>query len=258
MSKLRDRLERAASGPARPLGFSAGSRDVIPALTIIASFTKPTGKSLKAAIDAGAEFILVDGASAVKSPPKTGDVPWGAFVEVLQEEDFAALREAGCDFLVVTPGETSIGLLNDDSIAFLVFVPADTDERRLRGIDRLQFMGSFISDVERSENLTVRQALEYAAAASHLTGHLLARVSLSWGAGAMEQLRDMGFGGVVVTVKDARQATEIADLREAVMAVPSQPRRRRSRASARLPQSQGGTTAPPPDDGDDDDDFDDE
>ena len=257
MSKLRDRLERAASGPARPLGFSAGSRDVIPALTIIASFTKPTGKSVKAAVDAGAEFILVDGASAVKSPPKTGDAHWGATVDGLSDSDLAKLREAGCDFLFVSLGGTPVGLLNDESIDYFGIVPAETDERRLRAIERLPFEGSLI-EVEPGESLTIEQAIEYAAAASRLTGHLLARASLSWGAGEMEQLRDMGFGGVVVDVKDARQAANVADLREAVMAVPSQPRRRRSRASARLPQSQGGTTAPPPDDGDDDDDFDDE
>jgi len=256
VSKLRDRLERAASGPARPLGFSAGSREVTPALAIIASFAKPTGKSVKAAVDAGAEFILVNGASAVKSPPKTGDAQWGATVDGLADSDLATLREAGCDFLFVSLGETPVGLLNDESIDYFGIVPVETDERRLRAIERLPFEGSVI-DAATDGSLTVGQAVEYAAAASRLTGHLLARVSLSWGAGEMEQLRDMGFGGVVVTVKDARQAAEIADLREAVMAVPSQPRRRRSRTSARLPQSQGGTTAPPPDDGDDDD-FDDE
>ena len=74
----------------------------------------------------------------------------------------------------------------------------------------------------------------------------------------MEQLRDMGFGGVIVEVADARQAAKVADLREAIMGVPAQSRRRRGRASARVPQMVDGAAAPPPDEGDDDDDFDDE
>ena len=245
-----------ASGPTRPLGFSAGSRERIPALTLIASMAKPTEKAAQAAVDAGAEFILVDGTAAAKSAPKTGDAPWGAVVDGLTDDNLSALREAGCDFLFVALGKTPVGLLNDETLAYFGIVPADMDERRLRAIERLPFDGSVI-EAETGGSLTIGEAIDYAAAASRLTGHILARASLSWGAGEMEQLRDMGFGGVVVEVKDARQAAKVADLREAIMAVPSQPRRRRSRASARLPQSQGGTSAPAPDDGDDDD-FDDE
>ena len=261
MSKLQDRLERAASGPSRPLGFSFGNRESLPPLVIVTRVTSGTLKTAenaqKGAVKGGAEFILVDGAAAAKSPPKTGDTPWGARVDGLTEKELGALREAGCDFLFVSLGETPVRLLNDESLGYFGVVPADLDERRLRAIERLPFEGNVV-EAETGDSLTVGLALEYAAAASRLSGHLLARVSLSWGTGEMEQLRDMGFGGVIVEVADARQAAKVADLREAIMGVPAQSRRRRGRASARVPQMVDGAAAPPPDEGDDDDDFDDE
>ena len=257
MSKLQDRLERAASGPSRPLGFSFGNRESLPPLVIVTRVTSGTLKTAenaqKGAVKGGAEFILVDGAAAAKSPPKTGDTPWGARVDGLTEKELGALREAGCDFLFVSLGETPVRLLNDESLGYFGVVPADLDERRLRAIERLPFEGNVV-EAETGDSLTIGLALEYAAAASRLSGHLLARVSLSWGAGEMEQLRDMGFGGVIVEVADARQAAKVADLREAIMGVPAQSRRRRGRATARVPQMADGAAAPPPDEGDDDDD----
>ena len=217
--------------------------------------TKPTDKAIQAAVDAGAEFLLIDGGNAAKTAPKTGVIPWGATVDGLSESDLAALGDAGCDFLMVALGKTPLGLLNDESVAYFGVVPTDLDERRLRAIERLPFEGSLI-EMETSDSLTVDDAIEFAAAAGRLSGHLLARASLTWGTGEMEQLRDMGFGGVVVDVKDARQAARVADIRDAILAVPSQSRRRRSRSAARLPQSQAAESAPPPDI--DDDDFDDE
>ena len=257
MSKLQERLERVASGPSRPLGFSFGNRESLPPLVIVTRVTSGTLKTAenaqKAAVKGGSEFILVDGAAAAKSPPKTGDTPWGARVDSLTEKELGALREAGCDFLFVSLGDTPVRLLNDESLGYFGVVPADLDERRLRAIERLPFEGNVV-EAEAGDSLTIGLALEYAAAASRLSGHLLARASLSWGVGEMEQLRDMGFGGVVVEVADARQAAKIADLREAIMAVPAQSRRRRGRATARVPQMVDSATPPPPDDGDDDDD----
>ena len=255
MSKLHERLERAASGPARPLGFSAGSREQIPPLAIIASIAKPTKATVEAAIKAGAEFVLIPAGATPKAPPGIGSTPWGARTEALTEKAHTGLREAGCDFLFVLAGDTPLRLLNDDSIGYYGIVPADTDERRLRALERLPFEGNVI-EADAGKDLTVGQAVEVAAAASRLAGPLLTRASVDWGAGEMEQLRDLGFVAVVVEIADARAAARIAGLREAILAVPSQSRRRRGRASATVPTVSDGTAAPPPDEGDDDDDFD--
>lgn len=252
MSTLHERLERAASGPVRPLGFSAGSRERIPALAIIASIVKPTKATVEAAIKAGAEFVVIPAGATPKAPPGIGSTPWGARADALTEKAHTALCEAGCDFLFVSAGDTPLRLLNDDSIGYYGIVPADTDERRLRALERLPFEGNVI-EADAGDDLTVGQAVEVVAAASRLAGPLLTRASVDWGAGEMEQLRDLGFVAVVVEVADARAAARIAGLREAILAVPSQSRRRRSRASATVPTVSEGAAAPPPDEGDDDD-----
>ena len=174
MSKLHERLERAASGPVRPLGFSAGSRERIPVLAIIASIAKPTQKSVEAAIKAGAEFVLVPVGATPKAPLGIGSTPWGARTEALTEKAHSALREAGCDFLFVVAGDTPLRLLNDDSIGYYGIVPADTDERRLRALERLPFEGNVI-EADAGKDLTVGQAVEVAAAASRLAGPLLTK-----------------------------------------------------------------------------------
>ena len=252
MSKLHERLERAASGPVRPLGFSAGSRERIPALAIIASIAKPTQKSVEAAVKAGAEFVLVPAGTTPKAPPGIGSTPWGARAEMLTEKAHTELREAGCDFLFVQTGDTPLRLLNDDSIGYYGIVPADTDERRLRALERLPFEGNVI-EADTGKDLTVGQAVEVSAAASRLAGPLLTTASVDWGSGEMEQLRDLGFVAVVVEVGDARGAARIADLREAILSVPLQSKRRRGRTAATVPTVSDGAAAPPPDEGDDDD-----
>ena len=154
MSKLQERLERVASGPSRPLGFSFGNRESLPPLVIVTRVTSGTLKTAentqKAAVKGGSEFILVDGAAAAKSPPKTGDTPWGARVDSLTEKELGALREAGCDFLFVSLGDTPVRLLNDESLGYFGVVPADLDERRLRAIDRLPFEGNVMSRPRRA------------------------------------------------------------------------------------------------------------
>ena len=173
MSKLQERLERVASGPSRPLGFSFGNRESLPPLVIVTRVTSGTAKAVETATKAGSEFILVDGAAAAKSAPKTGDTPWGARVDGLTEKELGALREAGCDFLFVSLGDTPVRLLNDESLGYFGVVPADLDERRLRAIERLPFEGNVV-EAEAGDSLTVGLALEYAAAASRLSGYLLA------------------------------------------------------------------------------------
>ncbi len=254
MSKLWDRLERAASAPSRPLGFSLGNRETLAPLALVAHLKNSTAKAANAAIKAGAEFVLIDGPSAVKSPPSLGDTPWGARVDGLADTEISTLREAGCDFLFVSLGGTPVRLLSDESLGSFSVVPADLDDRRLRAIERLPFEGSVI-EADIGDTLTVSQAVDYAAAASRLSGHLLAWSSLSWGAEEMAQLRDMGFGGVVCAIGDAREALKIANVRDAIRAVPAPFRRRRDRAVARVPQLGSASAVP---DSDDDDDFDDE
>ncbi len=230
-------------------------------MTIVASFARPTQKAVQAAVSAGAEFILHADNGARKPPPGAGDTPWGARVDTLTDEAQEALREAGCDFLFVSLAATPLRLLNDDSIGYFgrvpATLPANLEERHLRAMERLPFEGAVV-EADAGEVLTVGQAIEYAAAIERLAGPVLARASLSWGAGEMEQLRDMGFGGVVVDIADAAAAARIAEIRDAILAIPAQTRRRRGRAQARVPQTQNAAPSAPPDGGDDDDDVDDD
>ena len=259
MSKLLERLERAASGPARPFGFSPVSRVRIPALVIIASVTDAKKATVEAAVSAGAEFVIVSGGAATNGkglpPAGTGSTPWGVQLESLTEDLLATLKESGCDFVVLTVGGTPIRLLNDESMDYFSVVPIGSEDQWLRAVDDLPFEGNLVVMAAEAD-LSLGQALSLAAVAGRLSGELIVPASLGWGAGELESLREMGFGAVTVEVKNGADAKKLADLHEAALNLPSQNSRRRGRPQARVPQATN--TAPSAADDDDDDDGDDD
>ena len=257
MSKLLDRLERAASGPARPFGFGTAARERIPALVIIASVTDAKKATVESAVSAGAEFVIVSGGAATNGkglpPAGIGSTPWGVQVESLTEDLLATLKESGCDFVVLTVGGTPIRLLNDESMDYFSVVPVGSEDQWLRAVDDLPFEGSLVEMAVA--DLSLGQALSLAAVAGRLSGELIVPASLEWSAGELESLREMGFGAVTVEVKNGADAKKLAALHEAALNLPPQSSRRRGRPQARVPQA---TNATPPAADDDDDDGDDD
>ena len=260
MSKLLDRLERAASGPARPVGFGRAVRERIPALVIIASVTDAKKATVEAAVSAGAEFVILNGKAVGNGkgvpPVGIGSTPWGVRLESLSEEVLAKLKESGCDFVVLTVGGTPIRLLNDESMDYFSIVPVGSEEQWLRAVDDLPFEGNLV-EMAADGDLTLTQALGLAAVAGRLSGELIVGASPEWGAGELESLREMGFGAVMVEVKTAADAEKLAALREAALNLPSQSARRRGRPQARVPQAANSVASAPDDDDDGDDDDDD-
>ena len=258
MSKLLDRLERAASGPARPFGFGTAARERIPALVIIASVTDAKKATVEAAVSAGAEFVIVSGGAATNGkglpPAGIGSTPWGVRVESLTEDLLANLKEPGCDFVVLPVGGTPIRLLNDESMDYFSVVPVGSEDQWLRAVDDLPFEGSLV-EMATETDLSLGHALSLAAVAGRLSGELIVPASLEWGAGELESLREMGFGAVMVEVKNGADVKKLAALHEAALNLPPQSSRRRGRPQARVPQA---TNAAPPAADDDDDDGDDD
>ena len=104
--------------------------------------------------------------------------------------------------------------------------------------------------------------LEYSAVATGLGQNLLAPASKTWGQDELEQLRDAGFAGIVISVGTAAEAEALAGVKKAIEQIPSRTRRKDDRPRARVPQLnvspevQPGPPEEPEYDPDDDDDED--
>ena len=265
MSKLADRLQRVSEGTPQPLGFAPAARQerALP-LVLIAYVTKPGDKVTAAAVENGAEFVIVpfeaSGRGKPRSPAGIGEAPWGVRAGELSEAAHGRLKEAGCDFVVVDTGDTPARLLADEDMAAVAAVPTGAEDRLLRAVDGLPCEAVLV-DAEPSESLTLRAMIDYSAVATGLGQTLLAPAAAGWGREEFEQLRDVGFAGIVVSVRSVDEARALAGVREAIEQMPNRSRRRDERPRARVPQlsvrPEAGPAEPDfdPDDDDDDDDY---
>ena len=261
MSKLIDRLHHASEGTTQPLGFGAVAQKRVPVLALVAHLTNPTKKLTSGAIGNGAEFILVPVAergALPKTLPPAGveETPWGVKMTDLTEKQHATLKEAGCDFVVIPVEGTPVRLLNDEAIGFVVTVPATTEDRWLRAIDQLP-LEVVVVDAAPASELTLKLLLDYTVVSSRVGQHLLATASLDWGEGEVEQLRELGFSGLLVEIANDADLEKLKALRDAILALPARSRRRDERTRARLPQVEGPgpqqREVEEPDEDDDDD-----
>jgi hypothetical protein len=262
VSKLIERLQQASDGVVQPLGFSTGNRQRVPALAIVAHLPEPSAKLAEGAVQSGAEFVLVSG--GVKGglpkqlpPAGVGRLPWGVRTASLTDKQHAALKENDCDFAIVAIEETPVRIAADEDLDIVAVVPPLAEDRWLRALDQLPVQ-AILADVEPADDLTLKALMDYAAVSSGVGQSLLAPASLAWGRAEVEQLRDLGFCGIVVDVTDDSDLERLAALRKEVMALPARSRRRDERPRAHVPQisvSSGRRSEPAPDE---DDDFDDD
>lgn len=246
MSKLIERLRRASEGVSQPMGFAALALERVPSVVLMAHLTKATGELPAAAVKNGAEFLLFstkNGRLPEPLPPKNvGETAWGVRAASLDEEQHRALKEAGCDFVLLSFGETPARLLSDEDLGVVALVPLETDDRTLRALEQLPFDTVLIESAV-SGDLTVKQLLDYATIASGLGQNLIAPVSASWGGPEIEQLRELGFTGLLVDVTSTADLEGLQALRKAAVGLPARSRKREERLRARLPQL-AGTASP--------------
>lgn len=259
MSKFVERLRRAAEGAAQPMGFSPVVRQRVPPLVLAAHLPRLDGALAAAAARHGAEFLLFsteDGRFPGSLPPSgIGETPWGVRLPSLAADQHQALKEAGCDFVLIDCAETPARLLAEEEMAVVAAVSLEAEDRWLRAVDQLPFAAILI-EAEAPEELTVRRLLEYAAVASGLGQSLVAPASSRWGCPEMEQLREIGISGLVMKVTGEGDLGGLQALQNAVLGLPARPKRREGRSHARLPHLAPGAVGREEEEQEDDDDDD--
>jgi hypothetical protein len=240
MSQLQKRIQRLQRREGPSIGFGRVTREQPRAMALVA--TARNAAEVQAALDAGADAVLVDagsvsGAAAAMKDIASDKVAVGAGLAGLSEADAELLRNAHCDF-VVSPLETTDSVAVDtEKMGQVVVATLDMEDNTLRALGPLGLDGLF---VQRSAGaMTLAQQLGLVRLASFASTGLLVTVEPSAGVGELRVLRDSGALAVVAPAGASAEA--LKTLGETLKAVPAPKKgKREGNDIAIVPASKAG------------------
>ena len=237
MSELIDRLEKAGQTSPAPMGFGAMAHRATqenPFLLVGALSVQELGQwEGEAPVDA--YLVDIEQAEAV---PEAGQALqgrlWGARLPRLDRATMESLKEAGCDFVVLSPDSTEGAVLLVEEVGKLVTVSPELDEDTARAINDLPLDGVVFRPDGALRPLTVGRLMELDKVRSLVDRPFVVEAAEPLETEEVDSLRELGIYGLLVPL---REAATLEALRRAVDALP---RRRRStrgeRPSAYVPQ----------------------
>ena len=236
MSMLVQKLKSNAESAAPAMGFRTAStvtRARGPLL--VARLSHPDAKSAKAAADAGADVILVstvDAKVVTSIVEAVGSVPCGVILDKDEGIDLGALKEAGCDFVVISPCAAPAAWLRQEGLSKVARVIPTTEMVALRGIDRVGVDAVVLDRDGEGDFVSVQFLMTCHFLRGALSKPLLAMIP----PGASEEdaglLWDAGVDGLVVDVAPGR----LKDLHKAVTSLPPRTRKRAGKDVPLLPR----------------------
>jgi len=249
MSKLGDRIRKAARVEQAAMGFMALARTQSPTMLCLVRVAGNDTKRAAEAVEKGADVIILDhadGGAVKEQGKKAGQAILGGRPERAERRDVAALREAGADFVVLDAQSAMAEALLEEKIGFVLEVESDADDTTLRLLGDLGLDALIVPPPDGS--LTLQKLLGFRRLAMLSRTPLLTAVDSDWDAGRLQALRECGVAGVIV---DASSIGNLQRLGETIASLPARGRRREERTDASLPaQVMAGVSD---DDYDDDD-----
>lgn len=233
MSKLSDRIRKTNHTEPAPMGFAPIARTSSPTmLTLVRLAAGDAAKAADAAAK-GADGVIVDGLEPKKlkgQDGKANGVVFGVRLQKAERNIVLSLKEAGADFAVVDIASAAADALLEENIGYVLLVPAEADDTRLRliadlGVDALLVQAP-------AQPVTVEGMLELRRIAALSRTPLLADVPADADATLLQILRDSGVAGVVI---EGSALGKLASLRERIAALPARGRRQEAHADATVP-----------------------
>lgn len=240
MSQLQKRIHKLQRREGPGIGFGRVAREQPRAMALIA--TARNAAEAQAAIDAGADAVLLDagGASAAAAAMKdvaSEKLAVGAGLASLSEADAGALNDAHCDFVVSPLETTDSAAVDTEKMGQLVVATLDLDDNTLRALGPLGLDGLF---VQRDPGpMTLAQQLGLVRLATFASTGLIVTVDPAANAAELRVLRDSGTLAVVATAGASSDA--LKTLGETLKAVPAPKKGKREGSDiAIVPASKGG------------------
>ena len=250
MSKLLDSLDRIAKGGAPALGFAPqGNREPVPTLALLAWQTGKNQRHNSSLAKAGLDGIVLPGtltgtAGVAQQLKSLEGAVWGVAVEESGRESLQAYKDQGCDFLVFGIEGTRVDALEEGQCARILRIPAGLAEPQLRGLEDLPVDIVILRKPAPEGPLSLAHLLSISNIRSATGRYLLLEWDSELTAREIEQLRDMGVDGLVITAEESQSQT-IKTLRQRIDALPRRKPRGEQRSVPLLPRVGGMESARP-------------
>jgi len=243
MSQLIDKLNRVSQAVPQAMGFRA-MQQVLPKpkMLLIADLAQANVDRLAdyvAGADAGLLHIsnLSEGAKTLGEICQVvSDIPWGGWLRDVGQGGMKQIAEAGCDFVVFPPANTSLAILQDNKLGKILQVEASLSGGLLRAVDRLPVDAVLAAGEQEEEYfLTWHHLMLFQRLADLLTKPLLVAVPSNVTAKEIQTLWETGVEGVMVKVGVGQPEGRLRELRQAIDKLTFTSQRKRGQTEALLP-----------------------
>lgn len=254
MSRLIDGLKKLTQTAPQPMGFRTSRSVATPPTILIIARVKLNGDSAPVKDVVGADGILLHADEAgltaknlQKLVKPLKDTPWGVYLDE-SEAEAAALMEAGCDFLVISPASRILAVPQDEKTGKILQVESSMDDGLLRAVNDLPVDAVLLTDTsDDGGTLVWHQLMIFRHLAAFISKPLLVPVPDAISEVELKALWDAGIDGVV-TETDIAGGGDLKELREIAGKLKPRTARKPGKMDVILPRAGVETAnAPPPD-----------
>ncbi len=249
MSRLADTLSRLGQTDPARIGFGQQqSRSKTPLILLAGR----TSRGEAPGDVAGALDLIVfevDGA-VIPKPPDEWKGAWGVSLAHAGSEVLDALKEAGCQFVLISSESADSVVLRDDGMDRGFAVSGELNDRRARAIEDMPFEFIVVHHDDGPSIETVAGVIALQETVSLFNMHVFLEVSKLPPAEALEALRDLPVSAVLFDA-DGVDVKELIRLRDAIANL--EQREDRGKRVPTLPMTREHGTIPTQPDYDEDD-----
>jgi hypothetical protein len=231
------------------LGFGA-ARSEKPRAMLLAVLAS-SAEDASAAIASGADVAIFDGLAAAEAARAVGGVEkarTGVRLARFDEAGAAALKEAGCDFVISPIDGTDSAAVDTESMGQVLVATAEISDTTLRALPPLGLDALYVDRAPGA--MTLAQQLELVRISSFAGTPLMVRIEAAASVSELRVLRDSGAG--VVVAPAGTSGEQVKALVEALKAVPAAKKSSKGGEMAIVPRTSQAASSEDEEEGGDD------
>lgn len=254
MSRFIDKLNKVSRDTSQTMGFRmARQAPSEPKILLIASVSSGDAAKLADYVE-GADAVLLRPTKSLltattiqKIADSLRDIPWGVYLDDIDDKKAAVLFNAGCDFTVFTAASAVTTTPGQDNVGKIIQVESSLDDGLLRAVNNLPVDAVMVTDVFEGEgSLLWHQLMIFQHLTNMLTKPVIVPASLKATESELKALWEAGVDGMVVET-DTGKPGALKELREVINKLPPRSAPSKFKAGALLPRTGGESSVAAPD-----------